>query len=852
MLTLSNDLFSVKIDKKDGLIKSLIGTIQGYPKVEFCDARPIRPTAPLFWGEVIVGDEILSYLASSGKVSTQEKNGSIEVLYEHEIFDLKVTRKMFKEYMDETYELIGKSSFTLTNLGFVFRPRIGLLVGEHEWYKLVNWTPTIFHWYTGNNLAYLLITHSTGVPPHLAIVLVSGSINGFSIPYTYLNELNHQEPLLMFPILHFTALALHKEEDEYPQPRVAIRPIQKLNNILRTISDADSDDAIHRLLQLRDRLSITFRYFLFQNWKDFEEKVVKVCNQPVFEYPHFVPVGSKLEVIATFPKNIRKIKAFLNGRELKIDTINEDDYSKKYLISTSVYESGIQKILFEYDNKMTFILFEGMRNLRDLLQARVNYILSKQLCLDQKDPKYGGIFAIDNLTESLVYSSVLGTCQLASTGEILLGSAALVLLKNLVDPKPEEIEKIETTACDWIKKKCMDENFAFYLNPLNKMKFKDSKWTYSKDKIDQYINPNNPREHGWRRWNALFIAPIFYLLSLFEDNFLRREKRDTYLLWSYKALKWYFETEPTFGGALDDYCLKIIAELQKRGYHKEAEELKNYRLKFIDALKEEAKRIDGKEFIRDELGVTATPLLLEKDFESALPYLKVNETGLGYSYDPRVQSAFRFWDDGASGGYYQLIPYLTMPHLWTGYAGYSDFLAYELTRKDEYLIRAYNAIMTFYEYYNYDYRWNKWGQLKKGQAHVNYLPSLDMSTQERYCVDQDMSVIPYMETFGKKCFVTRNGTLVNCHKDGNRVVSWAMYPREYILDNEKLVVKTDHPSVIINWIKVESERRKVTVEVENLSKACVKTNISLEMPDHSRMEEVKLSGCEKMVLTMMY
>ena len=396
----------------------------------------------------------------------------------------------------------------------------------------------------------------------------------------------------------------------------------------------------------------------------------------------------------------------------------------------------------------------------------------------------------------------------------------------------------------------MGENFAFYLNPLNRMRFKDSKWTYSKDKIDQYTNPSNPREHGWRRWNALFAAPIFYLLSLFDDKLLKREKRDTYLLWSYKTLKWYFETEPTFGGCLYDYILKVIAELQKRGYYKEAEELNNYRLRFIDALKEEAKKIDGKEFIRDELGVTATPLLLEKDFRSALPYLRVNSTGLGYSYDPRVQSAFRFWDDGASGGYYQLIPYLTMPHFWTGFAGYSDFLAYELTKEEEYLLRAYNAIMTFYEYYNYDYQWNKWGKLKKGQAHVNYLPSLDVSTQERYCVDQDMGILPYIETFGTKCFITRNGKLVNCHKGMNRIVSWAAYPREYILDNENFTVKTSHPSTVINWIEIESKSRNVAIEIENLSKLSVKTNIILEAPNYYKMEEIVLSEHERVRLSI--
>jgi len=842
MYTLSSNSFVIKVDEKDGCIKSLIGVLQNGLKTEFCDARPLKRDCPLFWGEVIVGDEIISRPVSLGKVSFKIEDNVAEALYEHNDFSVRVTRVIYDDHMDETYELVGKCSFTLTNLGFVFRPHIGMLVAEHEGFKLVDWNPVIFHWFTGNNLAYLCITRSNGAPPHLGIVLIDGRINGFSTPYTYQEWEN--DPLPLVPILHVTAHAMHKQDDEYPQPVIAMRPTRTMKNIYSLyIEDAGPGDVAPQFLQPRDVEKVTFRYFLFSSWEDFEQKVVKLCGQPVFDYPRFLPKGARLKITVTLPDSVKDIEATLDGENLNKERLDKN----KYRFSIIVSKSGLQKVYFKYGSKSTFILFEGMDDLRDLIQARTDYILSKQLCLDPNDPKYGGIFAIDNLTEKLIYSSTLGTCQLAGTGEILY-SAALVLLKNLVDPKPEEVRKIEITACEWIRKKCMDANFACYLNPLNRLIFKDSKWTYSKEKIDQYVNPANPKEMGWRRWNGIFIGPILYLLSLFDDKVLEREKSDTYLLWAYGVLNWYYSTEPSFGAALSDYVLKTITRLEERGYHKEAKRLKDAYTAFVERIRLEARMIDGKDFVRDELGVDAAILLLEKDLASALPLLRINDTGLGYSYDPRVQSAFRFWDDGASGGYYQLVPYLTMPHFWTGFAGYSCLLAYELTKKEGYLKIAYNSIMTFYESYNYDYRWNKWGKMRKGQAHVNYLPSLDTSTQERHCVDQDMGIIPYLETFGKRCYVTKNGTYINCQKDGNKITSWAMYPREYLIDNEELEVRVRHFSVMINW--VEKKGGDLSMEIENLSHLPISTNIEIFIRNVKKIQQIELEGKEKRTITL--
>lgn len=214
-MLLQDNRFSVNVDEKCGCIRSLIGSLPGYTEVDFCDPRPLKSSLSLFWGEVIIGDEICNYRSTCGKTTISDKKNEVTALYELEDFSVNVRREFFEEYFDETYKLISKNTFTLTNFGIVFRPAMGVLVGEHEAYKVVNFTPTVYHWFTGDNLAYLCITHSNGNPPHLAIVLVDGSINGISFPYVY--QWSISDPLSCFPILHVTGLALHKEEDEYPQ-----------------------------------------------------------------------------------------------------------------------------------------------------------------------------------------------------------------------------------------------------------------------------------------------------------------------------------------------------------------------------------------------------------------------------------------------------------------------------------------------------------------------------------------------------------------------------------------------------------------------------------------------------------
>jgi len=587
---------------------------------------------------------------------------------------------------------------------------------------------------------------------------------------------------------------------------------------------------------------VKFRYFLFYDWSDFERKMIELCNQPVFNYPHFVPRGIPFEVSITLPKNLSRIKANMKGKELKVKRVDENKCS----CVIKAEEDGLQKISFEYDNKKTFILFESMDNLRDLIQARTEYILSRQIILDPKDPKYGGIFIVDNLTEEKIFSSSKVTCQLAGTGEIL-NSATLVLFKNLAEPNLNEIKKVEITACEWLRKKCMDENFACYLNPLNKMEFKDSDWVYSKDKIDQYVNPNNPKEIGWRRWNAVFTVPIFYLLSLFDNSLLERENRDAYLLWALTLMRWFFSTEPNFGAGLIEFVPEIIRELKKRGFLMESKALEKEWDIFVSRLKEKINKIRDrdKELILDDASLIpcAIPLLLENYLNSAFPLIRMAESFLGYSYDPRIQSAFRTWDDAASGGYYDLGPYPTMPQLWTSIDAYVLVLAYDLTKDEKYIDLAYNTLMTFYEYYNYRYRWNKWGQMKKGQAHACFLPSLDMMTQERYCVDQDMAFIPYMESFGRRCYVTKSGKCINCHREGNKIISWAIYPCEYILDDEGISIKTDKLSAVINFI--EKKEGAILVEVENLSNVSLDASIIFSSPKIVKAQNVCLKPRER-------
>ena len=97
-----------------------------------------------------------------------------------------------------------------------------------------------------------------------------------------------------------------------------------------------------------------------------------MCNQPVFHYPRYIPVGRIISIEAKTPSGVNLDSAKIDDTDLPILKTGENEY----IIKTTVRKSGLQKINFKFsNNKETYILFEGMHNIRELMEKRAEFIL---------------------------------------------------------------------------------------------------------------------------------------------------------------------------------------------------------------------------------------------------------------------------------------------------------------------------------------------------------------------------------------------------------------------------------------------------------------------------------------------
>jgi len=794
-IALQNKSFKVSIDEKYGVIKSLLGSLDD-GSVQFCNNTPLASSNPWGWGTVILdyGEGLVT--SKEMRCRVYSNKGEVVTDYTGDKVRVEIKRRLSASFVDEIYTISSSNKLTLNTLGVVFRPDITMHVGEQSSYFLVENTPTVYHWFTGKNLAYLLITHNNGRPPHLAIVLMDGEING----YTPLYNLGIRHiPLAVSPVLFVTGKGIDSRKTEYIQPEIYIEPNKPL--------------------------SFTLRYFLFKDWKDMEDKFLNLCKQPVFRYPRYIPVGRYIDIEAKVPPGIEITSVKMDGKELSYMKVADN----KYLVKALVKSGGLQRIDFSFtDGREAFILFEGMRDIRNLLNKRAEFILNYQIDGSPDSPGFLGIFPIDLMNKRSMASSQVGNCQQAGTGEVT-ASALIPIYKNLVNPEEDEIKKIELYANKWLREKCQNKDYACYLNPLNKATGGDGM--------------------GFRIWNANWITTIYYYLSLFEDRYLKLQTRDTYLLWAYNTLKWFFSNKPTYISPEPHMIRKVINELYNRGYKKEAKDLEEAMEPTIKIILSQAKELGqkGKEWVMDANAFVpmATFLFIEGYNREAYTFLEPTITDLGYSYDPRVQSAFRIWDDAASGYYYKLIPYPTMPHFWTSIVGYPLLLAYERYDREEFLESAYNSIMSLYESYNFDYPFNLWGKMESGEAHSAFLPGLGMNTQERACSDQDGSFSTYLETFGTKCYITKTGKTINCDREDNRIVSWAAYPREYILEDTGYIISTTDISTIINYVELRDDF--IILEIENLRRDNRETELKIISTDKKLLKSmsIKMKALEK-------
>jgi hypothetical protein len=695
--------------------------------------------------------------------------------------------------------LLARQTLAITDYSIAFRPTVtdfldasDVAVGEHTSFIPAAEPRTSFHWFVGGDYAHLMLTQVTGRGPHLGIVLTDGRIHALTTPYlhggpTLVNDYQAFSARQMYPRLHVTSYATHKQPDEYPQPILDMRA--------------------------GDIEAFTLAYVPFDAVETFGAIVSGVCGQPTFDYPRFWPTGREMDVVIELPRSAMSVSAAYEGAALPAERLTDT----RYRFSVLPRASGLHRVDVAYGDKKTFILFEAVHDVGELLDRRVAYILSTQQCVDAEDRRYGGIFMTDMQTGELHTRDDLYTVQVAGSGE-MVATGQLVVYRNLIDPDPDQIRQAEIYANHWLRLRCQDEDFATPLNPLNRLKYKERGWKYEAGRAKLFDNPEFPPEKAWRVHNANWIAPFYFLLSEIPDGSLTMRRSATYLDWAYRTMMWQFQTEPRMSADQSYFVPRVIERLRSTGRDDAAAELQLLWQRFVARIAESSRSLSVGAFNFDDsmFYCSAIPLLLESKVEEAKSFLESQPCSIGISYDPRVQTAFRYWDDYLTDLPYLMMPYLTRPHFWSITDSYPLLQLYEATHDESILDRAYQGILAFYEHYNFGYRWNQWGEMQLGQGHPCFLPSHDLHTQERVCADQDPAFVTYLETFGSRCYVTPSGRPVNgAFRDG-RLDSWAPFPREYHLHDRGVSVTCEPYSLAIPWI--EFADRAMCVAVKNLSR----------------------------------
>ncbi len=808
MLTLDNGWLELGVDETDGCVHILrlssTGSVHEYVERTSLAAR----FGQCRWGQWELRDSFTTHKPSDASLSMTSTADSITARWETDGYVVSVTRQLHESHLAETVSLEARQALAITDFSLTFRPAVtdfldasNVSVGEHTSFIHGEEPRSSFHWFTGGDYAHLMFTQVTGRGPHLGVVLTEGRIHALTTPYlhggpTLINDYQAFSASQMYPRLHVTSFATHQQSDEYPQPILDMRA--------------------------GDIETFSLAYFPFEDLGQFSAKVRDVAGQPTFEYPRFWPVGQELEIVVELPSPALELSASFETTTVPSVRLSETAY--RLLIGPQ--RSGLHRIDIGYGKRSTFILFEAVHEVGELLDKRVEYILSAQQCLDVTDRRYGGIFMTDMRTGALVTRDDLYTVQVAGTGE-MVATGQLVVYRNLVDPDPGQIRQAEIYANQWLRLRCQDEDFSTPLNPLNRMNYKDRGWRYESGRARLFNNPDFPVEKAWRVHNANWIAPFYFLLSEVPDTSLTMGTSSTYLDWAFRTMKWQFETEPRMSADQSYFVPRVVAKLRRVGRDGDATQLRDLWLAFVARIVGTASSLTAGNFNFDDsmFYCSAIPLLIESKVDEAKLFLESQPYNVGISYDPRVQTAFRYWDDYLTDLPYLMMPYLTRPHFWSITNSYPLLQLYEATHDEAILDRAYQGILAFYEHYNFGYRWNKWGEMQLGQGHPCFLPSHDLHTQEGVCADQDPAFVTYLETFGSRCYVTPSGRVVNGMFRQNRLESWAPFSREFHLDDRGLLLSCDSYSVGMPWI--ESGDGWIRVLVRNLSRNPVTARICL-------------------------
>ncbi len=524
-----------------------------------------------------------------------------------------------------------------------------------------------------------------------------------------------------------------------------------------------------------------------------EDAALEQEGYPVISYP---PVALCGEGIPVFLKGRREPESFrieVAGEE-KITTVFEGKPRREqegWLLELPVSgRPGERRLCIRFtDETQAWIIFPVYASLREMVQAICGAIYQDGFISDPEDPEYCGYRSTSPQGESCAKGSVL------------------LLMNQMGTPDVEQIRQVEQNAVYYLKPKWLDEEFRA---------------------LKKYPG-------GFARIIDMdYLTLEFYLLGCCKDEQLALNSADEYLHWAWRTSMYRMTITPDksareaveveMPSMISWLQMEMIETLEKRGFQKEAEELK---AAWENHIRLQCARAQDKSYVETEhyfdnagMSVYAETLFRNGNIKEALPAAELLLANVAASTDYRCYAPDRWWE-----------AFAPMYHnLWAVFSAKALLTAFEKTGELRFLEPSYRAMMPMF--YNYDWTAvSSVNRLKKGSGASAYCltnPNMNEPKASRNRFGQSIfkddffgqleisgddwdlgaDLLIYLYTFGRTAYVYQedgrwkgiNCRIEECAGGEIQIKSYAAFPMEYHILPYRMTVCTTRPGELIKRI----------------------------------------------------
>lgn len=212
-------------------------------------------------------------------------------------------------------------------------------------------------------------------------------------------------------------------------------------------------------LKSRDEYMLEWELFWHTGKDDFFEQLTRYNSYIGIKAEHFTVFGDETINFEIYPNNGLIPEVFVD--EHRVDTTA---LKCSFGVSYTPERTGEHKFKIQCGSTVTYAVFNVKISLKELIEKRIDFIVSRQQCLDKESPLYGAYLVYDNDCERQFFDFYI-TDHNACRERM---NMPLAVIKYLQHHKNEKAEKSIKLYMDFLFREFYDETTGEVFNNIGK------------------------------------------------------------------------------------------------------------------------------------------------------------------------------------------------------------------------------------------------------------------------------------------------------------------------------------------------------------------------------------------------